>query len=459
MRTARRPLDRAERPLAGFRVVVRCCARHIFRVTSTRDDVQQFVVSTPRLQLRPKVFRIKLSAYSFFPMNRRDLLKFGALAGASTLLSRAGAQSASAVTPKPTPQNVSAATGVARASTPLKILILGGTGFTGPQQVRYALARGHKLTLFNRGRRPKEWPGEVEELTGDRETGDLRALEGRTWDVCIDNPTSVPSWVRDIGRVLQGRVKQYVFISTLSAYAHTDQPGMTEDAPLTRYTGPDVMQETRATLLANMALYGPMKAACETEAEKQFPGITTIVRPTLIVGPGDDTDRFTYWPVRVTRGGEVLAPPAADPVQYIDARDLAEWTIRLAEQRAFGAFNGVGPGYELSVAALLHGIHAVVGGDAKFTHVPAEFLAAQKVSPWGDLPAWVPGRGETAGFSRVSAAKSIAAGLTYRPLATTVMDLLAWFRALPPERQAKLRAGLTPEREAAALKAWRERNG
>jgi 2'-hydroxyisoflavone reductase len=386
-------------------------------------------------------------------MNRRDALKLSALAGATALLARAAGQTA-APAPKPKPVHIDPATGVARAERPLNILILGGTGFTGPQQVRYALARGHKLTLFNRGRRPKEWPGEVEEITGDRETADLKSLEGRTWDVCIDNPTSVPHWVRDVGRVLQGKVRHYVFISTLSAYARTDLPGMTEDAPLAPYTGPDVMKETRATLLANMALYGPLKAACEAEAEKWFPGITTIVRPTLIVGPGDDTDRFTYWPVRVARGGEVLAPPAADPVQIIDARDLAEWTIRLCEQRAFGAFNGVGPGYEMSVAAMLHGIHAAVGGPARFTHATAEFLAAQKVSPWGDLPAWVPGQGETAGFSRVSAAKSIAAGLTYRPLATTVTDLLAWFRALPPERQAKLRAGISPEREAAALAAW-----
>lgn len=388
-------------------------------------------------------------------MTRRELLKLGAAAGAATLLTRAIAQTPAAAAPKPKPVHVDAAEGVARAERPLNILILGGTGFTGPQQVRYALARGHKLTLFNRGRRPKEWPGEVEELTGDREIGDLKALESRTWDVCIDNPTSVPFWVRDVGRVLQGKVQQYVFISSLSAYANTGQPGMTEDAPLARYAGPDVMKETRATLLANMALFGPLKAACEAEAEKWFPGITTIVRPTLIVGPGDDTDRFTYWPVRVARGGEVLAPPAQDPVQLIDARDLAEWTIRLCEQRAFGAYNGVGPGYELSVAAMLHGIHAVVGGSAKFTHVPADFLAAQKVAPWGDLPVWVPGQGETAGFSRVSAAKSIASGLTYRPLATTVADLLAWFRTLPAERQAKLRAGISPEREAAALAAWR----
>ncbi|HLP24031.1 MAG TPA: NAD-dependent epimerase/dehydratase family protein, partial [Acidobacteriota bacterium] len=165
-------------------------------------------------------------------MNRRDLLKLGALAGASTLLPRAIAQTSTADVPKPKPVHVTALDGVEHAARSLHILILGGTGFIGPHQVRYALARGHKLTLFNRGRRPKEWPAEVEELTGDRETGDLKPLEGRSWDVCIDNPTSVPHWVRDVGRVLQGKVKQYVFISTLSAYADTATAGMTEDAPL-----------------------------------------------------------------------------------------------------------------------------------------------------------------------------------------------------------------------------------
>lgn len=392
------------------------------------------------------------------PMTRRDLLKLGALAGASALLNRAVAQ-APASAAKPKPVVVPALGGVERAAQPLNILILGGTGFTGPHQVRYALARGHKLTLFNRGRRPKEWPAEVEELTGDRETGDLKSLAGRTWDVCIDNPTSVPHWVRDVGRVLQGKVKQYVFISTLSAYADTATAGMTEDAPLAKYTGPDVMKETRATLLANLALYGPLKAACEQEAEKWFPGTTTIVRPTLIVGPGDDTDRFTYWPVRIAQGGEVLAPPASDPLQLIDARDLAEWTIRLCEQRAFGAFNAVGPNYELSTAEMLHGVHAAVGGDARFTFTTAEFLAQQNVQPWSELTVWVPGQGETVGFHRTSWKKSVAAGLTYRPLAVTAADTLAYWNSLPDERRAKPKAGLNSEREAAVLKAWHARAG
>ncbi len=345
------------------------------------------------------------------------------------------------------------------ASRSLRILVLGGTGFIGPHQVRYALSRGHRLTLFNRGRRPIDWPGEVEELIGDREKGELASLANREWDVCIDNPTSAPFWVRDVGRVLAGRVKHYIYISSISAYAATDRPGMTEDAPLAKYAGPDVMLETHATLQENMALYGPLKAACEVEAEKWFPGIATIVRPPLIVGPGDETDRFTYWPVRVAKGGEVLAPPADDPVQFIDVRDLCEWTIRLAEQRAFGAFNATGPDYDLTVSAFLHGVRASGTAPAKFVFVGSDFLKSQGIRPWSDLPGWVPGQGETAGFARIRNDRALAAGLTFRPLAVTAADTLAWFQTLPAERRAKLRTGLAPDRETAALKAWHEAKG
>lgn len=385
-------------------------------------------------------------------MNRRDMLKLGALAGAGIMVSRVTGQSP----PPPARPRVPvpAAEGLERAARPLRILILGGTGFTGPHQVRYALARGHRLTLFNRGRRPKEWPGNVEELTGDRDAGDLKALEGREWDVCIDNPTSLPFWVRDAGQVLAGHVKHYVFISTLSVLADTSMPGLEETAPVARYTGRDAMAETRATLMADMNLYGPLKAVCEAEAEKWFPGMTTVIRPTLIAGPGDDTDRFTYWPARIARGGETLAPPADDPVQFIDARDLAEWTVRVAEARSLGKFNAAGPASELSVSAMMHGIRAATDSDAKLVFATNAFLRAQGINAWSDLPAWVPGEGDSAGFARVSNARAIAAGLTFRPLATTAADTLAWFNTLPEERRENLRAGLNAERESAALAAW-----
>ncbi len=348
-----------------------------------------------------------------------------------------------------------AAPAPAAPATSLRLLILGGTGFTGPHQVRYALSRGHKVTLFNRGRQPQTWPGEVEELLGDRNTGDLRALAGRQWDVCIDNPTTLPFWVRDAGLALRGKVGQYVFISTVSVYAADDKPE-DESAALASYAGADPMAETIDTLRARMGeLYGPLKAASEKEAKLQFGDRTTIIRPGLIVGPGDETDRFTYWPVRLARGGEVLGPgDGSDPVQFIDARDLAEWTIRVAEARAFGTFNATGPAQSLSMREMLAGIGAATRSDARVTWVSSEFLEAQKVSPWSDLPVWVPAQGDSAGFARRSIARALAAGLTFRPLATTTHETLAWFQQQPEARQAKLRSGLGAAREAELLKKW-----
>jgi 2'-hydroxyisoflavone reductase len=346
------------------------------------------------------------------------------------------------VSPRPKPQ--------------LRILILGGTGFTGPHQVRYALARGHKVTLFNRGNETSEWSGQVEELVGDRNTGDLKALQGREWDVCIDNPTTLPFWVRDAGRALHGKVGQYVFISTVSVYAEADQPA-DESAPLASYNGADAMAETMESFRANLgALYGPLKALSEQEAKKQFPGITTIIRPGLIVGPGDETDRFTYWPVRLSRGGEVLCPgDGSDPVQFIDARDLSEWTIRMAESRTFGTFNATGPEAPLQMREMLTTIATSIHADARLTWVSTDFLEAQDVGAWSDMPVWVPGQGDSAGFARRSIRNALAAGLTYRPLSTTALETLAWFKQQPAERQAKLKAGLSPAREEQVLSKWK----
>ena len=375
---------------------------------------------------------------------RRDLLKLAALAAAAAAL--------------PSFASAAAATKVGRAAKPLKILILGGTGFTGPFQVNYALARGHTVTLFNRGKKPSpEWPGEVEQLHGDRNTGDLKSLQGRKWDVCIDNPTSLPFWVRDAGKVLKGNVGQYLFISTISVYADGSKPGITEEAALAQYKGKDAMAETQETLRADLeGLYGALKALSEAEARKQFGERVTIVRPGYIVGPRDETDRFTYWPHRVAQGGEVLVPgDGHDPVQIIDGRDLGEWMVRLAEAGTLGTFNAVGPGKPLTMDAMLHGCQAVTGGNATYTHVTPEFLEEQKVE---ELPIWVPSKsGPYAGYGQVSNARAIEAGLTFRPLATTVTDLLAWFRSLPAERQATLKSGITREREAELLKAWHER--
>jgi 2'-hydroxyisoflavone reductase len=340
----------------------------------------------------------------------------------------------------------------------LRILILGGTGFIGPHQVRYALARGHKVTIFNRGKKELAWPGEVEELIGDRNAGDLKSIEGREWDVCIDNPTTLPFWVRDAGRVLRGKVNQYVFISTVSVYAENDT-AEDESAPVAAYTGKDAMAETQESLRASGgALYGPLKALSEQEAENHFPGATTIIRPGLIAGPGDETDRFTYWPVRLNRGGEILAPgDGPDPVQFIDVRDLSEWIIRVAETRIVGTFNATGPASPLNMHDMLRKIALAIHSEAQLTWVPTDFLDSQQVSPWTDMPVWVPGSGDSAGFARRKIAKAKTAGLFYRNLANTAMDTLQWFRQQPEERQAALKAGVSADREAQLLGLWKSR--
>jgi nucleoside-diphosphate-sugar epimerase len=373
-------------------------------------------------------------------MKRRNFLHTAAALGAPALGANSGLAGAVDAAP----------------NDKLRILILGGTGFTGPHQVRYALERGHHVTLFNRGRRPQPWPGNVVELTGDRNTGDLKSLESGEWDVCIDNPTTLPFWVRDAGRVLKGRVRQFVFISTVSVYAANDKADQDESAATAAYGGADPMAETQDTLSRDMALYGPLKAVSEEESRRHFGDRTTIIRPGLIVGPGDETDRFTYWPVRLARGGEVLAPgDGSDAVQFIDARDLAEWTIRLCESRTTGTFNATGPAQTLTMREMLAGIGAAVRSDAQFTWLPAAFLDAQRVSAWADLPVWVPGQGDSAGFAHRNIGRALKAGLAYRPLASTTVDTLAWFRAQPAERQARPRAGLTPEREAEVLARWK----
>jgi len=338
---------------------------------------------------------------------------------------------------------------------PLRILILGGTGFTGPYQVRYALSRGHKVTTFNRGKtHPGELPNEVEQLVGDR-NGKLDALKGRQWDVVIDNPTTLPAWVRDAAQVLQGNVDRYVFISTISVYGEV-KTGPDENAPTEKYEGTDPYKETLEAMKAGgYKTYGPLKALSEKEAEKWFPGKTLIIRPGLIVGPRDETDRFTYWPVRIDRGGEVLAPGSpADPVQFIDARDLAEWTIRMAENRETGIYNATGPAKPLGIGGMLDGIKAALKSNATFTWVTEDFLTQQKVEPWSDMPVWT---GKDSGLALAKIDRALNKGLTFRPLAETARDTLAWFKSLPQDRQAKLRAGLTPEREAEVLAAWKKK--
>ena len=355
-----------------------------------------------------------------------------------------------------------------RAQAPLNILILGGTGFTGPEQVDYALARGHRVTLFNRGRtRPGLFKGRVaEELIGDLNS-DTSALKGKTFDVVIDNPTTLPLWVKNAAQYLKGNTKHYMFISTTSVYSDQSEIGINENSPTVPMPAdldpyqPDQRNERQLAASSNPANYGAFKARAEVEVQNQYPGINTIIRPNLIVGPLDRTDRFTYWPARIDKGGEVLAPDKPeDPCQFIDSRDLAEWMIRMAEMREFGTFNAIGPDKPLTIGEMLYGIKAVTTAGAQFTWVPWEFLQAQGIRPWSHMTVWMPPYGRTAGFQRRSATKAIAKGLTFRPLAVTAKDTLDWHKTRPAEEQAATLEGringLSMKREAEVLAAWKE---
>jgi 2'-hydroxyisoflavone reductase len=398
--------------------------------------------------------------------SRREFVKRTALAGGAiglggSLLDDARADAATLTGAR----DVGARSGDAPRA--LRILILGGTGFTGPHQIRYAIERGHHVTTFNRGRRDTVLPESVVQLQGDRnEANGLDALKaevakGVTWDVVIDNPTTLPVWVRDAGEVLRNATQQYVFISTISVYADASRPGRDESTALAQYTGEDPLRETMESYQqVGGSLYGPLKAASEREAEKWFPGRTTVIRPGLIVGPRDMSGRFTYWPVRIARGGEVLAPGTGhDAVQYIDARDLAEWTIRMTESRSFGTYNATGPAGEITIAEMLGGIRAAFDGtnSMRLTWVPAETLTEHEVRGWSHMPVWVMPRADNAGFARVSIARALDRGLTFRPLATTARDTLEWFRNLPADVQADVGGPFTAEREAEVLRAWNSR--
>lgn len=334
----------------------------------------------------------------------------------------------------------------------MDILIIGGTRFLGRALVEAALPRGHHLTLFNRGRsNPGLFP-EVEQLIGDRDGG-LDVLKNRRWDAVIDTCGYVPRVVRQSAALLAQNTGCYAFISTLSVYANTAQPGVNEDAALA------VLEDAEREDITGET-YGPLKVLCEQVVQEALPQRSLIIRPGLIVGPYDVSDRFTYWPVRLARGGQVLCPGRAERgIQFIDVRDLAEWTIHLLEAGHLGIYNADGIPTAVSMGDLLRVCQQA--GEAYAPETPAEliwvedeFLLSQGVAPWMEMPLWIPESDpDSAGFFAFDVSRAQAAGLTYRPLENTVGATLSWALARPGDHP--WRAGISAAREAELLQAWK----
>lgn len=344
----------------------------------------------------------------------------------------------------------------------MKILILGGTIFLGRHLVEVAKNQGHEVTLFNRGQHGPELYPEIEQVRGDRRS-DLSALEGRRWDVVIDTSGYVPSVVRASALRLADSVEQYIFISSISVYKDVSTPGVDEEAPVETITDEqlrlvEAIEPPDKGVVARIyrEAYGALKALCEQAAEEVMPGRVLNIRPGLIVGPYDYSDRFPYWVGRVARGGEVLAPGRPERhVQIIDGRDLAGWILRMAEKRQMGLYNATGPTQPLTMRDVLEACKNVSGSDATFTWIDDAFLLKEQLQPWGQVPLWLPDEPDSAGFNDVSIARALADGLTFRPLSEIVRATLAWENARPADRDHQ--AGLEARDEARVLQNWRER--
>ena len=338
-----------------------------------------------------------------------------------------------------------AAAGRVPGQSGMRILVLGGTGFIGPHLVQYALDRGHTLTLFNRGRSNTHLFPTVEKLVGDR-NDDLVALEGRRWDAVIDNSGYTPQQVQLSVDLLKDQCDQYLFTSTRAVYTDYTQAVMDEDAPV----GPADLPESE------WSGYGPNKVLAERIVQGGFGSRTLITRPPVIVGPGDRSDRFTYWVDRIDDGGDILVQgDPTDPIQFVDVRDLSEFYIHLLENSITGIFNTEGPGSPLTTAGLVHGIKAVTATPSTFTWVDWDFLIDRGETPQDSLPFWQPPRGRYVNYGRMDNRRAIASGMTFRPLAVIARDTLDWHRTRSAEQQATLRVGISREREAELLAAWR----
>jgi len=326
------------------------------------------------------------------------------------------------------------------------ILIIGGSRFSGRFAAEYALSRGHTLTLFNRGKSSPDVPSGAEQISGDRDAN-IDLLRNRRWDAVIDTCGYVPRVVRKSAELLKESAGQYIFISSISAYADPFPPNGNEDAPLAMLADPTIED-------IGGGAYGGLKALCEGVVQEVFAGRSTIVRPGLIVGPRDQTYRFNYWVARVATGGEVLAPgKPADPVQFIDARDLGEWLIHLVEVHAAGVFNATGPAETLSMGAFLETARQALDSKASFTWVDDDFVLAHEVQPWSELPVWLPDPDAT--IHTASIQRALAAGLTHRPLADTVRATHEWMQAHPGSPSSE--GTLTADKEASILAEWHSR--
>lgn len=344
---------------------------------------------------------------------------------------------------------------------PLRVLFLGGTGFIGPHMVRTALDRGHTVTLFTRGRQGTELFPEAERLVGDRD-GQLDALKGKTWDVVIDNSGYVPAHVQQSAERLKGSVGHYFYTSTIDAYRDFHTSGITESYPLATLP-PGTPHDPQR-------YYGPLKALCEAEVVKAYPGNHTIVRPGWVSGPGDNNHLFTYWVLRAERGGEILAPGTpTDPFQTIDARDLGTFVIASIEERRVGRFNAVGP--VMTFGEMLEAVQSVTKAASTLTWVSADFLRAEKVRPYFGMPLWWPPRNDYQdpgmrgglnggiGAFNLDGSKARAAGLTHRPLTDTARDTLTWYRGAFPDWPEQRRPGVSAAREQELLARWRSQRG
>jgi len=356
------------------------------------------------------------------------------------------------------------------ARQPKRVLYLGGTGFLGPYMVRDAIERGWDVTLFNRGKSNPHLFPTVTKLEGDR-YGDISSLEGKEWDAVIDTFTYTPNVVSRSAELLKASVGQYLVVSTVSVYRDQAQVGLDETYALAEI--PDEVADAITTHREVGQHYGAMKARCEKAAETIMPGRVCVVRPGLIGGPGDDTDRCTYWPSRVARGGEVLAPVnPAHFTQFIDVRDLALFCNQCVADTHMGIYNADSPAGARTIGDVLETSKSVSRSDATFMWADAEFLAAHGVGAWQHMPCWIPPEGPYAGFGQVSTKRATAAGLAIRPLADTLADTLKWIDATPeaeeerPAAEARRirlasspRAGLSPDREREIIAAWHAREG